>query len=547
MVREKIKKIIADSVKALEKEKKLPKLKTLEILVEYPKEKSHGDYSTNTAMLLAKQVGDKPGKMAILLCDRIKKEMDRKTTLRRKTILEEVKVAKPGFINFFLSKEYLQKQIKKILKEKEKFGNLKIGKGQKVNIEFISANPTGPLTLGNGRGGFCGDVLANVLEKADFEVTREYYINDVGEQIRKLGHSVIGDAQAVYKGKYITTLQERIKGEDPNKVGEEAAKIILEEMIKPAIKKMGIKFDVWFSEKSLYKNKEVDKILDLLKKKKLTYKKEDALWFKSTKFGDDKDRVLVRANGEKTYFASDIAYLGNKFERGFKKLIFFLGADHAGYVKRMEAAVCALGHKKDQVEFIIMQLVRLFEKGKQIRMSKRSGVYITLEELIDEIGLDVARFFFLARSAGSHLNFDLDLAKERSEKNPVYYVQYAHARICSILKKANNEQATTNNKKNCSLFNVPCSLLNHPSELGLIKQLIRFSEIIEDTAKDYQVQRLPQYAIDLATAFHQFYRDCRVISEERKLTQARLALISATKIVLKDILNLMGISAPEKM
>ena len=301
---------------------------------------------------------------------------------------------------------------------------------------------------------------------------------------------------------------------------------------------MGIKFDVWFSEKSLYKNKEVDKILNWLKKKKLTYKKGGAFWFRSTKFGDDKDRVLVRANGEKTYFASDIAYLKNKFERGFKHLIYFWGADHYGYLKRMEAAVEALGYKKEQAGFIIMQMVRLFEGGRQIRMSKRIGTYVTLEELIDQVGLDVARFFFLTRSPGSHLNFDLDLAKEKSEKNPVYYVQYAYARICSILRKSKIKT-----KSNSTIV----ELLNHPSELSLIKQLIRFPEIIEDTAKDYQVQRLPNYALELVTAFHKFYEECRVLTDDKKLTQARLGLVGTTKIVLKNILDLMGISAPSKM
>ena len=500
--------------------------------VEFPRIKEHGDYATNIAFRL----GARPFKKPIEIAKVLKKKLWEHKGLR--DLFEDIKIIEPGFINFFVSEGYLQNQVNKILKEKDKFGNLKFGKKEKVNVEFISANPTGPLTLGNGRGGFCGDVLANVLEKAGFKVTREYYINDVGKQIRKLGHSVIGDSEAVYKGKYINTLRERVKGDAPDKVGEKAAKIILKEMIKPSIKKIEIGFDVWFSEKSLYKRKEVDKILNWLKNKRLTYEKNGALWFKSTKFGDDKDRVLVKADGEKTYFASDIAYLKNKFKRGFKNLIFFWGADHYGYVKRMEAVVEALGYKKEQADFIIMQLIRLFEKGKHVRMSKRAGTYVTLEELIDQVSLSAARFFFLTRSSGSHLNFDLDLAKEQSEKNPVYYVQYAHARICGILKKAKT-------KTNSNSGTV--KLLDHPSELNLVKQLAIFPEIIEDTAKDYQTQRLPQYSIDLATVLHQFYRDCKVLSDDKELTKARLSLISATKIVLKNTLNLMGISAPEKM
>ena len=256
-------------------------------------------------------------------------------------------------------------------------------------MEFISANPTGPLTLGNGRGGFGGDVLANVLEKAGYKVSREYYINDTGNQIKALGHSVIGDAEAVYKGEYIDELRKEVKGKDPEKVGEKAAKIILEKMIKPSVKKMGIKFDKWFSETTLYKNKEVDEAIDELKKKGFTYESEGALWFKSKDLGDDKDRVLVRADGIKTYFASDIAYLKNKFERGFEKLIIFLGADHYGYVARLKAACQALGFKKDDIDAIVLQLVRLFENGKEVRMSKRTGIYVTIDELIDEVGLDV--------------------------------------------------------------------------------------------------------------------------------------------------------------
>jgi len=514
MLREEIKKLTEKAVKDLYGKK-------VAVLIERPSESVYGDYATNVAMTIKKN----PQEIADVI---------------KSTILEKVEI-KNGFINFFVSKKYLQKQIGEILKQKDKFGNLKIGKGQKVNVEFISANPTGPLTLGNGRGGFCGDVLANILDKAGYKAEREYYINDVGEQIRKLGHSVIGDEEAIYKGSYIEELRIRLNGGsagEAERVGEKAAKTILGETIKPSVKKMGIEFNVWFRESELYKKKEIDKILEELERKNLSYKKEGALWFQSTKFGDDKDRVLIKADGEKTYLSSDIAYLKNKFKRGFDKLIYFLGADHYGYVGRIKAAAEALCFQKEQVDIIIMQLVRLVEGGKEMKMSKRTGFYVTIDELIGEVGLDVARFFFLARSSDTHLNFDLDLAKQQSEKNPVFYVQYAYARICSILRKIDTKYKIQNTKYN---------LLDHPSELELIKQLIRLPEIVEDTAEDYQVQRLPQYALDVATVFHQFYRDCRVISEEKELTQARLSLVSATGIMLKNILNLMGISAPEKM
>ncbi|MBU4298750.1 arginine--tRNA ligase [Patescibacteria group bacterium] len=553
MIYRQITNLIQKAMKEFQEEGAFPEFVLPEIKIEHPEEKIHGDYAANVAMLIAKQVKKSPQEIANILNSKFK--------IQNSKFLDKVEVVKPGFINFFISKEYLQEQVAEILKKKEKFGALKIGKEQKINLEFISANPTGPLTLGNGRGGFCGDVLANVLLKAGFKVAREYYINDVGEQIRKLGHSVIGDSEAVYKGDYILSLRKRIKGENPDKLGQKAAEIILKETIKPTVKKMGIAFDVWFSEKSLRKSGEVKKILDLLKKKKLTYEKEGALWFSSTKFGDDKDRVLIKEDGETTYLASDIAYLKNKFKRGFNYLIYIWGADHYGYINRLKAAAEALGEQKERVNIIIMQLVRLFRGGKEVRMSKRAGTYVTLNELIDEVGLDVARFFFLTRSPGSHLNFDLDLAKEQSEKNPVYYIQYAYARICSILRKCGkSEIQSTKSKINPKIIvsktkvfekleiqNSKLNLLNHPSELNLIKQLIRFPEVIEDTAKDEQVQRLPQYAGDLAAAFHQFYRDCRVLTETQSLSMARLGLILATKQVIKNTLDLLGISAPEKM
>lgn len=514
MTREKIKKITEKAVRDLYK-------KNIEVEIDRPQDLIFGDYSTNVAMVLKKNPQE--------IADRLKSE-----------VLEKIEV-KNGFINFFLSKNYLQKQIKEILKEKDRFGEVKIGRREKINVEFISANPTGPLTLGNGRGGFCGDILANVLAKAGFQVKREYYINDVGEQVRKLGHSILGDSQAVYRGKYIEDLRKKLKPvlvkTSPEKIGEKASKIILEEMIKPTTGKMKIKFDTWFSEKSLYRKKETDKVIDFLKKKDLLYEKEGAFWFKSSEFGDDKDRVLIKADGEPTYFLSDMAYLRNKFKRGFKKLFFFWGADHFGYINRIKAAAEVLGFNKENIKIIIVQLVRLFKDGKDLKMAKRTGSYITLDELIGEVGLDVARFFFLTRSPDSHFNFDLDLAKEQSEKNPVYYVQYAYARICSILKKT---QKTKNKAQNCEL-------LNHPSELNLIKQLVIFPDIVEDAAKDYQVQRISKYALDLATVFHQFYRDCKVLTENVPLSEARLGLLLSAQIVFKNTLTLMGVSAPQKM
>lgn len=526
MIKEELKKIIEKSIKSLQKKGELGVLSIPEIFIEHPKEKARGDYSTNVAFVIGKDLAINPIEVAMILKAEIEKQ---------KSIIAKVETV-GGFVNFFVSDDYFKNQLSVILKEVNKFGNLKLGKNEKVNVEFISANPTGPLTLGNGRGGFCGDVLSNVLAKAGYKVSREYYINDTGAQIKKLGHSVIGDEKAVYKGEYIVELRSKIKGDDAEKVGEKAAKVILEKMIKPSVKKMGIKFDTWFSEKSLYKKGEVDKAIEELSKKGFTYESEEAIWFKSKDLGDDKDRVLIRADGIKTYFASDIAYLKNKFKRGFSHLILFLGADHHGYVARLKAGAHALGYKKENISDIVMQLVRLFEKGKEVRMSKRTGIYITIDELINEVGLDVVRFFFLTRGNNTQFNFDMDLAKEKSDKNPVFKVQYAYARICSVIKKSKILKSKVNYE-----------LLNEASELNLMRQLAKFSEAVEETAKDYQVQRIPQYATELADIFHSFYENCQVINKDKELSQVRLALVLATKIVLKNNLDLMGISAPEKM
>jgi len=332
-------------------------------------------------------------------------------------------------------------------------------------------------------------------------------------------------------------LQKKIKGKTPESVGEKAAKEILNKMIKPSIKKMGIGFDVWFSENSLYKNKEVDKAIEILKKRGTTYESEGAVWFKSKDLGDDKDRVLIRKDGIRTYFASDIAYLKNKFQRKFNKLIFFVGADHHGYVARLKAGAHAMGYEKEKIDVIVLQLVKLFENGQEVRMSKRAGTYVTIDELIDEVGADVARFFFLMTGLNAHMNFNLNLAKEKSEKNPVFKVQYAYTRICSILKKAPKSKKQS----------IDLGLLKDESELNLMREFLKFSEVVEDSSNDYQLQRLPQYALELAESFHRFYENCKVISEDKKLTETRLQLVSSAKVVFKNTLDLMGLSAPEKM
>jgi len=569
MVREEIKKLLENSIKKLWAEKIFPKFDIPEIKLEHPEEKIHGDYSTNVAMMIAKQINKNSLEIAGNLKSKILGDQPKAGRMwwvgcsLKSGLFDKVETAKPGFINFFLSKEYLQKQVEEILKKGEKFDQLNIGKGKKVQVEFISANPTGPLTVGNARGGPFGDTLGNVLKKAGFKVEKAYHINDYGMQVLTLGHSVLKDSEAQYKGDYIDYLHQIIKDEDPYKAGQKAVKIIVEEMIKKTVDRMGIKYDEWSSEMEFHKSGAVDKALELLKKKELIYEKEGALWFKSSQFGDERDRVVVKADGWKTYLAGDIAYHQYKFEKKkFDKVINIWGADHYGDVPGLQAIVTALGHK-DKLDIILLQFVTLLEKGEKLKMSKRKGIYVTMDELLDKVGPDVVRFFFLQKSADTHLNFDLSLAKEQSEKNPVYYIQYAHARICSILQKLKiKNQAfiyeSEGKEEGKALFAYEklktriknLGLLNHPSELALIKRLIQFPEIIEDTAKDYQVQRIPQYSVDLATVFHQFYRDCRVLPdliEIRSLSEARLALVLATKTILKNTLNLMGISAPEKM
>jgi len=517
-----------------------------EAVIEQPENKGLGDYSTNVVLRLAKKEGNPPLEMAGEIVAKIKARPE------AAGIFAKIEVAPPGFINFTLTADFLRKQVEEILNTKIIFGSLTFGRGERVQVEFISANPTGPLTLGNGRGGFYGDVLVNVLEWAGYSVKREYFVNDAGYQVEVLGHSVLKDDKAQYKGDYVSLLNKKLTGwfrtRDPKIIGQKAAAYILKNLIQPTVEdRMKIKFDEWVSEKKLRDLGETDKVLQILKSKNLVYEKDGATWFKSTEFGDDKDRVLITSAKEDrpesaTYLLPDIAYHYKKFvEDKFVKVIDVWGADHHGYIARLQAAGKALeSWDEKSLKIIIMQLVRLFSGGQEVKMSKRLGTYITLDELLEEIPLDVARWFFLMRSPDTHMDFDMDLAKEQSDKNPVYYVQYAHARLCAILRKVSISAKALNHPVSQSL--------DHPSELALIKQLIRLPEIVEDTARDYQVHRLPQYAMELVRSFHKFYEDCRVIDEaNQELTQARLALCEATKIVLKNTLDLMGISAPEKM
>ncbi|MDD5098289.1 MAG: arginine--tRNA ligase [Candidatus Pacebacteria bacterium] len=492
-----------------------------------PKEASFGDYSISVAMEIGKAEKNNPMEIA----EKIKEGIKGKH-------FEKIEVVRPGFINFFVSPDIVLKEINEVLKKGKKFGTLP-SKKQKIQVEFISANPTGPLTVGNGRGGPFGDVLANTLKTAGYKVKKAYYVNDFGKQILSLGHSVLKDEAAKYTGEYIDKLNKKIKGKDAYKIGKEASKIILNSMIKKTVKNLNIKFDEWFSESTLYNKKEVDLVINLLRKKGFLYEQEGATWFNSMSFGDERDRVVIKSDNEKTYLAGDIAYHKYKFEKQkFDKVINVWGADHFGDVPGLMAGVEAIGHK-GKLEVILLQFVTVMKDGKTVRMSKRLGTAITMDDLLDELSPDVIRFFFLMKSANTHLSFDLDLAKEQSEKNPVFSVQYAHARMSSILKNSKKI------RKISKIKNV--ELLTHEKEIELMKQILKLPEVIEDTALDYEVHRIPQYAIDLATTFHKFYNDCHVLTEDKKLREARLGLVAAAKIALRNTLDIMGVSAPEKM
>lgn len=531
--------------------------------VERPQEEKFGDYSTNLAMKLAAILKSNPMQIA----HEITAFLENQKISKFKKIL----YIAPGFINFYLSKKWLAKQISQILQEKKKFGASKSGKNKKVQVEFISANPTGPLTLGNGRGGFLGDVLANILKLAGYRVQREFYINDAGNQIEILAESilrrywqingiVIDYPDYCYKGKYVEDLARQLflpnyKLSSKEKLDVVKDKIkyrILEKVIgsirKIVSNKLKIKFDKWFYERSLYQTKQVDKILDLLKAKNFVYEKDGATWLKTKDFGDEKDRVLIKENGEPVYFLSDIAYHYNKFKiRKFDKVIDIWGADHHGYVGRMQAVARILDFF-GKLDIIIVQFVRLIQNDQEIKMSKRLGTFVTLEELVDEVGLDAARFFFLMYDVNTHMDFNLDLAKKKSKDNPVYYVQYAHARICSIIKKVKELKKGSKGLKKAKgrKDEKEDNRVNIKVEYDLIRELIKWPELVEDAALTYQVHKLPFYAVSLATKFHDFYTQCRVIDKEI-INEARMDLVKATQIVLQNVLACMGVSAPEKM
>jgi len=538
--------LIERAIRDAEKEGAFPHISIPAFEVMTPDTDAHGHIATNVAMKLAPHIRKSPMEIAEALVPRLQK--------RGRRMFEKVEAVQPGFLNFFYREKYLAEQVELILAGGEDYWTGKAKKREKIQVEFISANPTGPLTAANGRGGFFGDVLANVLATQGHEVDREYYVNDRGVQTQILAESVarrylqankvkVDFPEELYKGDYIKDLAKELAPTIESteletvtkKIRSSAVRIMVADIKRTTKDVMGIRFKRFFSEASLYRPaKKREALLRRLKRAELTYEKDGALWMKTRKFTDDKDRVLIKSDGEFTYFLSDLLYLENRLkERKYNRVIEVWGADHHGYVNRFKAAGEAISPRA-RLDFALVQMVKVVRKGKEVRMSKRAGNFITIESIIDEVGLDAARFFFLMSSLNSQMDLDLDLAKQRNQKNPVYYVQYAHARMFGIMKKAGKQK----------LPKEPQFLA--PEEFALIRELIRSKDLLAEVAESYDVHRLTQYTMELARAFHAFYDRNRVINDGKVYTD-RLALVKATKIVLGGMLELMGIEAPDKM
>lgn len=524
------------------------------VVLETPKDKTHGDYSTNMAMQLARVAKKAPRQIA----EEIVAHFD-----KGKASIEKLDIAGPGFINFYMNNQYLTKLIPSVLEAGEAYGETNIGNGERVQVEFVSANPTGDLHLGHARGAAVGDSLCNVLSKAGYDVSREYYINDAGNQINNLALSVevryfeaLGLEKPMpedgYRGEDIIAIGKRLAEEYGDRfVNEEESerlaffreyglKYELEKLRKD-LENFRVPFDVWYSETSLYQNGKIDKALEALREKGHVYEEDGATWFRSTTFGDDKDRVLIKKDGTYTYLLPDIAYHKDKLDRGFDKLINVWGADHHGYIPRMKAAIEALGYEKGTLEVEIIQLVHLYKNGEKMKMSKRTGKAVTMRDLIEEVGLDAVRYFFAMRSADTHMDFDLDLAVSTSNENPVYYAQYAHARICSMLRQGEEQGLKP-------AADLDFSHIQSEKEYDLLKTIGGFPEAVAEAAEKRIPHRVTNYIYDLASALHSFYNAEKVIDpENEEKSRARLALMKATQITLNNALQLIGVSAPEKM
>ncbi len=540
-------KIVDDSIASLFKKEILQNLKKFS--VEKPKNKKFGDFSCNISMVLAPLLKKNPKEIATILKEDIEDKHN---------IFSKIEIAGAGFLNFFIKQELFQSFLKEILIKEKNYGKQNIGNSKKIMIEFVSANPTGPLHIGHGRGAVFGDVLSNLLNYLGFDVYKEYYLNDRGLQVENLGLSVflrkkelegekVDFPEGCYKGDYIIDIAKKLPSFDGNK--DEAVKFFAKESMAIIIKDisktlnlLNVDFNNWFSEDALFNSNEALDTIAELSKKKLIYEKDGATWFKSQEFGDEKDRVIKRSNGEITYFFSDIVYHRNKFKRGFEEVINIWGADHHGYIDRMKAAV-SIFNKKENLKVLLIQLVNLFKNKKPVSMSKRKGDFITLKDLILEVGIDATRFLFLSRHHESTIDFDMELAKKKNSENPVYYVQYVYARISNILKKAEEE----NLKLQIEKVDNFSKLLKEQEEIDLIKCMIEYPEVLKTSAEKMEVHHITFYLIELSSAFHSYYNKHKVISDDKELSLARLYLISAVKIIVGNGLNMLKVSTPLNM
>lgn len=524
-----------------------------EIGLEVPKDTNHGDFASNIALVTAKLARKAPREVAQIIVSH----------LPSGGFIREVEVAGPGFINFFLSNDWLFDTIRAIEEQGQAYGNSMYGAGEKILLEFVSANPVGPMNVVNARAAAVGDTLARLFRAAGYTVGTEFYVNDAGNQADVFARSLEARFQQLrnpeypfpadgYPASYVAELAEVLDREHP-----QMAEMSLEDRLafckrwgtdkmveaqRADLKRYGVEFDLWFRERDLHAAGALEEAIDFLAERGLLFEAEDARWFRSTDFGDDKDRVIVKSDGTYTYVTADIAYHHDKLKRGFTKLIDIWGPDHHGYIGRMKAAIQALGYSEDTLEVLILQYVALLRNGEQVKMSKRAGEFITMEDLVDEVGKDAARFFFLNRSPESHLDFDLDLAVEQSNENPVFYVQYAHARICSILRQGREMgvDLPTSNQ-------VDLSLLAHDAEQALIKQMAALPEELLSAALERAPQRITRYALDLASLFHSFYTHCHILGEAEPVRDARLVLVTQVKSVLQKVLGILGVDAPEQM
>ncbi len=558
-MKEDIQRVVSQSIENISKTLDIADLAVV-VEVGIPKRKDFGDFSVNTAMVIANKIGKKPREVAELIIENLPVEKEQ--------LFKKVEIAGAGFINFHVKEEAIVNKLREIEENGERFGTSDLGKGERVLVEFVSANPTGFLHIGHARNAVVGDAVSRILDASGYDVVKEFYINDSGRQMNLLGESVLIRYKELfeqnqdlpedgYKGEYVKDIASQIKAEKGDSLLEDSseqaseyckefAEAVLLDEIKKDLADINIFFDEWYSEKENIRGavgesdgSKLDQIKDLLNSKGVLEQREGALWFKATEFGDAQDWVLIKSDGSPTYFLADIAYHYDKFKRGFKSIINVWGADHHGHVSRLKAALRSLGLDDSRFSVVLIQFVRLMRQGKEVAMSKRAGTYVTMRDVVDEVGSDVTRFFLLMRSSESHLDFDLDLAKKESSENPVYYIQYAHARIRSIFRKA-GETGIVESKEHLEL-------LKAPEEIELVKKLLLFPEVVEDSAQARAPHKLAYYLQEVASEFHVYYNKCRVVDDDRQMSGARLYLISCVQTVLSNGLKLLGISAPERM